>query len=174
MLSELSLEINQKPNKYYSSETKSAKFDFLGYQIQVEDAKNKPNKISLTISQPKINKIKLKITQSLLANKKSKNIQLLKRRMEYLSMLTKVRKGKNGDLLAGIANNYQYVTDEFQCLKKIDGFICHQIIKTRYKLTTFEQQTIKKISLYGNAINRKTGKFSKNQTTLITSIWKNA
>jgi hypothetical protein len=174
MLSGLCLEVNQQSNKHYSSVTKLAKFDFLGYRIEVEGINNKPNKVSLTIAQSKINKIKLKITQSLLSHKKSKNIKLLKRRIEYLSMLTKARKGKNGDLLAGIAHNYQYVTDKFQCLKKIDGFMCHQINKPRYSLTPSEQQIIKKISLYGNAINRKTGKFSRNQTTLITSIWKNA
>jgi len=66
------------------------------------------------------------------------------------------------------------ISANLQCLKKIDGFMCHQINKPRYSLTPSEQQIIKKISLYGNAINRKTGKFSRNQTTLITSIWKNA
>ncbi len=50
-------------------------------------------------------------------NSKNKDISLLKRRVEFLSLLKTVKKGKNGNLLAGIAHNYQYTTDNFECLK---------------------------------------------------------
>ena len=89
-------------------------------------------------------------------------------------MLKSVRKGKNGDLLAGLAHNYQYVTDDFECLKPLDGFLCQQLVNPRFGLNQQEQDKIKKISIYGNVRKRNVGKFSKKQTAKIMRVWKNA
>jgi hypothetical protein len=173
-INEKGLNLNNNTDKYYSGSSHSAMFDYLGYSIMVEHKKDNPNKVTLTISQPKLNKLKSRIAISLSDNKKQKNIKLLKRRLEYLCMLKSVRKGKNGDLLAGLAHNYQYVTDTFECLKPIDGFLCQQLANPRYGLNQQEQDTIKKVSIYGNARKRNVGKFTKKKTAQIMRVWKNA
>lgn len=174
IINDNNLYINNNTNKYYSGLSRSDKFDYLGYSINVENIKDKPNKVNLTISLPKLNKIKSKIAISFINHKKQNNIFLLKRRLEYLSVLKIVKKGKNGNLLAGLAHNYQYVTDNFECLKPIDGFICQQLANPRYGLSQLEQGKIKKISIYGNVKNRKTGKFTKKKAAQIMRLWKNA
>jgi len=173
-LNERGLNLNYNTDKYYSGSSQSAEFDYLGYSIKVKQKKNKPNEVSLKISQPKLNKLKSRIAISFSNHKKQKNIALLKRRLEYLCMLKRVRKGKNGHLLAGLAHNYQYVTDGFECLKALDGFLCQQLSNPRYGLSQQEQDKIKKISIYGNAKKRNVGKFTKKKAAQIMQVWKNA
>lgn len=173
-IGEKGLHINDEPLKYYCGSSRSANFDYLGYSIQVESRKNKPNKVNLKISQPKLNKLKSRIAISFCDHKRQNNIELLKRRLEYLCMLKRVRNGKNGDLLAGLAHNYQYVTDDFECLKPLDGFLCQQLANPRFGLNQQEQDKIKKISIYGNAQKRNVGKFTKKKTAQIMRVWKNA
>jgi hypothetical protein len=171
---EMGLTINDNINKCYSGPSHLAEFDYLGYFIKVEPKKNKPNDVTVRISGSKLNKIKSRIAISFCDYKKDNNINLLKRRIEYLGMLKTVRKSKNGNLLAGIANNYQYVTDQFECLKPLDGFLCKQLINPRFGLGLIEQETIKKVSIYGNTKKRNIGNFSKKQTCQIMRVWKNA
>lgn len=171
-INEMDLTLNNNVNKYYTSPSNSAEFDYLGYSIKVKPEKDKPNKVSLKISQSKLDKLKSRIVIAFCNQKNQKNISLLKRRLEYLSMLKRVRKGKNGDLLAGIAHNYQYVTDDFECLKALDGFICQQLVSRRFGLNQEEQEKIKKVSIYGNTKKRNVGKFSKKKTVQIMRIWK--
>nr|WP_169530634.1 antiviral reverse transcriptase Drt3a [Spongiibacter tropicus] len=173
-LEKMGLSINDSPKKQYNGPSKSANFEYLGYAFKVQERKNKPNLVNLEISESKINKIKHRIIKSLLDHKKNNNITLLKRRLEYLSMLKTVKKGKNGDLLAGLAHNYQHVTDDFECLKKVDGFLCAKIQEPRFHLTTQQKGKINKISMYGNTKNRKIGNFSNKQTINIMRAWKNA
>jgi hypothetical protein len=173
ILNEMGLTLNHNTNKYYSGSANSAEFDYLGYAIKVEPKKDKPNKVTVKISGAKLDKLKSRIAISFCDHKKQNNIPLLKRRFEYLCMLKSVRKGKNGDLLAGLAHNYQYVTDGFECLKNIDGFLCQQLVSPRFGLNQQEQDKIKKISLYGNVRKGNIGKFSKKQTAKIMRVWKN-
>lgn len=173
-INELSLQINTNSNKYYDSNTQDAEFTYLGYFIKVSPQDGKPNKVEVTISPQKINKIKSRITKSLIDHKIQSDIQLLKQRLEYISMLKVVKKGENGDLLAGIAHNYQLVTDNFCSLRKIDGFISHQLTASRFNLTTQEKAKLKKISIYSNVKNKKIGNFSKSKTLKIMRVWKNA
>lgn len=147
-MNERGLSLNNNTDKYYSGSSQSAEFEYLGYSIKVKQKKDKPNEVTLKISQPKLNKLKSRIAISFSNHKKQKNIALLKRRLEYLCMLKSVRKGKNGHLLAGLAHNYQYVTDGFECLKALDGFLCQQLANPRYGLSQQEQDKIKKISIY--------------------------
>ncbi|WP_341325877.1 antiviral reverse transcriptase Drt3a [Methylotuvimicrobium sp. KM2] len=173
-MNEMGLTLNNNTNKYYSGSSNSAEFDYLGYAIKVEPKKDKPNKVTLTISRSKLNKLKSRIVIGFCDHKKQNNISLLKRRLEYLCMLKSVRKGKNGDLLAGLSHNYQYVTDGFECLKPLDGFLCQQLVNPRFGLNQQEQDKIKKISIYGNARKGNVGKFSKKQTAQIMRVWQNA
>ncbi|MBK8814278.1 MAG: hypothetical protein IPN42_01630 [Methylococcaceae bacterium] len=174
IMNEMGLSLNKNPDKYYSNLSKSAKFNYLGYSIKVESEKDKPNNVTLKISQSKLNKLKSRIAISFCDHKRQNNISLLKRRLEYLCMLKRVRKGKNGDLLAGLAHNYQYVTDDFECLKSVDGFLCQQLLNPRFGLSRQEQVKIKKISIYGNTKKRNIGKFGNKQTAQIMRVWLNA
>ena len=87
-------------------------------------------------------------------------------------MLKIVKKGKNGNLLAGIAHNYQYVTDEFECLKSIDGFLLHHLNSARFQLNQAQLNAINKITFYGNVKNKKVGNFSRIKTIQIMQVWK--
>lgn len=173
-MNEMGLTLNNNVNKYYSGSLNTAEFDYLGYAIKVEPKNNQPNKVTLRISRSKLNKLKSRIAMGFSAYKKQNNISLLKRRLEYLCMLKVVRKGKNGDLLAGLSHNYQYVTDGFECLKPLDGFLCKQLGDPRFGLNQQEQNKIKKVSIYGNARKGNVGKFSKKKTAQIMRVWKNA
>lgn len=174
LMSEIGLSLNKNTDKYYSKPSYSAEFDYLGYSIKVVPVNGKSNKVTVKISNKKLDKIRTRIAISFCDHKKQSNIFLLKRRLEYLCMLKCVRKGKNGDLLAGIAHHYQYVTDGFDCLRSLDGFLCQQVANPRFRLTQQEQDKIKKISIYGNTKKRNVGKFSKRQTVQIMQVWKNA
>lgn len=173
-MNEMSLTINGNTDKYYSGSSKSAEFDYLGYFIKVEPQNQKPNKVTLQISQSKLNNLKSRIILGFCDHKKQNNINLLKRRLEYLCMLKIVRKGKNGNLLAGISHNYQYVTDCFECLKPLDGFLIQQLDNPRFGLNQKERDKIKKVSIYGNVRKGNIGKFSKKKTVEIMQVWKNA
>ncbi|EJG0780844.1 hypothetical protein C4G25_RS18460 [Vibrio parahaemolyticus] len=172
ILSEMELKLNGDDNKKFSGSSSNANFDYLGYSISVIPKKNKPNQVNVTISESKLKKLKSRIIISLHENSKNKDISLLKRRIEFLSLLKTVKKGKNGNLLAGIAHNYQYTTDNFECLKSIDGFLINQLQNPRFGLTLPEVNKIKNISFYGNAVKRNIGKFSRKKTTKIMQIWK--
>ncbi|EJC6988530.1 RNA-directed DNA polymerase [Vibrio parahaemolyticus] len=172
ILSEMGLKLNGNDNKNFSGSSINANFDYLGYSISVIPKKDKPNQVNVTISESKLKKLKSRIIISLHENSKNKDISLLKRRVEFLSLLKTVKKGKNGNLLAGIAHNYQYTTDNFECLKSIDGFLINQLQNPRFGLTLPEVNKIKSISFYGNAVKRNIGKFSRKKTTKIMQIWK--
>ncbi|HCG8031789.1 RNA-directed DNA polymerase [Vibrio parahaemolyticus] len=172
ILSEMGLKLNGDDNKNFSGSSINANFDYLGYSISVIPKKDKPNQVNVTISESKLKKLKSRIIISLHENSKNKDISLLKRRVEFLSLLKTVKKGKNGNLLAGIAHNYQYTTDNFECLKSIDGFFINQLQNPRFGLTLPEVNKIKSISFYGNAVKRNIGKFSRKKTTKIMQIWK--
>ena len=174
VMCELGLRLNAKPSKYYSGTSRKAQFNYLGYSIEVEHKKNQPNKVKIIVAPEKIRKIKSRIAVSLIKFKADRDFSMLKKRIKYICMLKVVKKGRNGDLLAGIAHNYQYVTDGFRCLKPIDGFLCEQLVNPRFALSPVEQDEIRKISVYGNVRNGRVGKFSKKQTAQIMRVWKNA
>lgn len=171
---EIGLSINSQPDKYYSNDSDTAHFEYLGYEIEVTPSRDKENSVSLKISQGKLNEIKSRIVKSFIDHKRRPNIGLLKRRLDYISMLKVVKKGKNGDLLAGIGHNYQYVTDHFNCLKAIDGFLCSQISSRRFSLTPQDTNQINKISIYNNVKNNKIGNFSATKTIQIMRVLKDA
>jgi len=173
-MNKMGLFLNNNTNKYYSGSSRFAEFDYLGYAIKVEPKNSKPNKVNVKISRNKLDKIKSRIAIAFNDHRKQKNTSLLKRRIEYLCMLKKVRKGRNGDLLAGLAHNYQYVTDGFECLKSVDGFLFQQLNSPRFALSQQEQNEIKKVSIYGNAKKGNVGNFSKKQTARIMRVWENA
>lgn len=173
LLNKMGLSLNDDKAKSYSGSTEGAAFDYLGYSFRVTPIKKGPNQVVVTISNAKLNKIKTRVVKSFSDYKKHNNISLLKRRLEYLSMLKTVKKGKNGHLLAGIAYNYRFVTDEFECLKPIDRFIRHQLNDPRFGIISPNKEIIFKVSFYSNVIKKIIGSFTKTQTNQIMRIWKN-
>lgn len=89
-------------------------------------------------------------------------------------MLKVVKKGENGDLLAGIAHNYKFVTDSFECLKKVDGFLFNQLNHHRYNLCPQHKNRVERTSIFSNVKNSKIGNFTKTQTSEIMRAWNNA
>lgn len=174
IINEMNLTINRDNSKHYSEDLKSANFDFLGYSISVSERKNNPNDVSITISNSKLKKIKSRIAKCFSSYKHDADTLLLKRRLEYLSMLKVVKEGINGNLFAGIAHNYRYVTDGFKCLKPLDGFLSNQINHPRYNVGQADKLKISKISIYANVTNLKVGNFTKSKTSEIMQVWKNA
>ena len=174
VMNDMDLRLNNRAGKYYSGSSRCANFSYLGYSVSVDYKKGSANEVTVTVCPEKIKRIKYRIAISLAEYKRDRNFSLLKKRIKYISMLKKVKKGRNGDLLAGIAHNYQYVTDGSRCLKPIDGFLGTQLESPRFGLGTIERDEIKKISIYGNARKGSVGKFSKKQTVEIMRVWKNA
>ena len=173
ILFDMGLELNFSSDKYYCNTVKGSDFDFLGYKINVNPKRDKPNDVVVRISESKIKKMKSRVLCSLCDFKVNRDLKLLKRRLDYLSMLKTVRESKNGNLLSGIGHNYQYVSNNFECLKKIDGFLCHQLINPRFGLTPSDVSYVQKVSFYNNAKSGKIGNFTKTKTINIVKAWKN-
>lgn len=173
-LNNISLFLNETSDeKKYIGPSQNANFNYLGYSFKVTPTKKKPNKVEVTISPAKLSKIKQKITKSLHDYSKTSDIRLLRQRLNYLTVIKEIKKSKNGVLLGGIAYNYRYVSDQFNCLKALDGFLLSMINNPRYKLTTANISTLSKVSFFGSVTNRKQGKFTKKKATLINKVWKN-
>ncbi|MBW7877501.1 MAG: hypothetical protein H3C47_16105 [Candidatus Cloacimonetes bacterium] len=176
-MKKLELKHNTDSKKYYLNDTESAEFDYLGYAIRARILQKKgqrvANEVQLSIAKSKLDKIKSKIMVSLCEYKGDGDFSLLKRRLQYLSMLKEAKGGVNGDLLAGIAYNYQYVTDEFACLKPLDGFLHTQIRNSRFGLLVEQISELSRLSFYGIARKRNIGNFSRKKVLKITQAWRN-
>lgn len=172
-LNKINLVLNESSHKQYIGLSQSAKFNYLGYQFTVTPTRNRANKVELTISLDKINKLKQKIAKSLNEYKKTSNLRLLQQRLNYLAVIKVIKKSKNGTLLSGIAHNYRFVSDNYHCLKMLDGFLIKMINNPIYGLTPANITSLSKISFYGSVTNKKQGKFTRRKAFLINQVWKN-
>lgn len=173
-LEEIGLNLNEERDKQYIGPSNNAEFNYLGYAIYVRPAKGKGNKVSLTISKKKLDKIKQKVAISLNEHKKAPNINLLKQRLSYLTVLKVIKNNGNGTLLGGLAYNYRYVSDEFCCLKTIDGFLMKMINHSRFSFSQEDKTTLSKISFYSAVSKNKLGKFTRSKAARINRVWKDA
>ena len=73
-----------------------------------------------------------------------------------------------------MAYNYQYVSDQFGCLKSVDDFLKNIINDHRFSLNNVEKSALAKVSFYGSVSKRKQGKFTRSKATKISRVWKNA
>ncbi len=173
-LSEITLSLNETSDeKQYIGPSQNANFNYLGYSFKVTPINKKPNKVEVTISSAKLSKLKQKVAKSLHDYSKTSDIKLLQQRLNYLAVIKEIKKSKNGILLGGIAYNYRYVSDQFNCLKILDGFFMNMINSLKYGLTAANISTLSKISFFGSATNKKQGKFTRKKATLINKVWKN-
>lgn len=173
-LKEIGLSLNEERDKQYIGSSQNAQFDYLGYAISVNSEKNKKNKVSLTISKQKLHKIKQKVAISLNEHKKIPDMNLLKQRLTYLTVLKVIKKNDNGALLGGLAYNYRYVSDGFICLKTIDGFLMKMISHSRFSFSHAEKTTLSKTSFYSSVSKKKQGKFTRSKAAKISRVWKDA
>lgn len=173
-LKEIGLSLNEEAHKQYIGSSQNAKFDYLGYAFSVNAVNGKENKVALTISKQKLDKIKQKVAISLNEHKNTPNINLLKQRLAYLTVLKLIKKNDNGALLGGLAYNYRYVSDGFSCLKTIDGFLMKMINHSRFSFSHAEKTTLSKISFYSSVSKKKQGKFTRSKATKISRVWKDA
>jgi len=173
-LSNITLSLNETSDeKKYIGPSQNANFNYLGYSFKVTPTKRKPNKVEVTISPAKLSKIKQKVAKSLHDYSKTSDIRLLQQRLNYLTVIKEIKKSKNGVLLGGIAYNYRYVSDQFNCLKVLDGFLFNMINNPKYGFTATNISALSKISFFGSATHKKQGKFTRKKASLINKVWKN-
>jgi hypothetical protein len=173
-LSNITLTLNDNSEeKKYIGPSQNANFNYLGYSFKVTPTRKKPNKVEVTISPAKLSKIKQKIAKSLHDYSKTSDIRLLQQRLNYLAVIKEIKKSKNGVLLGGIAYNYRYVSDQFNCLKALDGFLFQMIKSPRYGFTVTNISALSKVSFFGSATHQKQGKFTRKKAALINKVWKN-
>lgn len=174
----LDLISNKDKSSSYKVDVVNESIELLGYSLSSSSSisksskKKNPNLVTVKISKRKLNKIKTRIVLSFLEYKKDQNFKILKDRIYFLSTLSVVKKGRNGDLLAGNAYNYFHASDS-DCLKKIDGFYFKTLQELRFNLSSAQQSDLKKISFYGNAKNNKIMKVTKNKTIRLKQAWIN-
>jgi hypothetical protein len=179
-LKEIGLDLHSDSNKYYKNESRAAKFNYLGYRFEVVYKKPSiKNEVSVTISEGKLNRIKTKIVLSFNSYKNcglnsAKSFSLLKQRINYLAVIKSIKKHENGDLFGGIAFNYCHVSDDFKCLKKLDGFYHEMIDSNRFSLSSGQKTELKRKSFYGYVNKGARGCFTKRKVKQLTGVWKNA
>jgi len=172
-LSQIGLSLNSSDEKQYVGLSPSAEFDYLGYTFKVKSVKKKPNVVETTISPVKLNKLKQKVAKSLNEYLRTSDLRLLKQRLNYLTVIKVIKKSENGTLLGGIAYNYRYVSDQFNCLKVLDGFLIKMINNPKYGLSQPQIIALSKVSFFGAVRNKKQGKFTRKKASLINEVWKN-
>lgn len=119
------LSINQKKTELFDGKTlenleigngtkiqQRHKLDYLGYSFSIENGKSKARKLVVSIAEKKVTKIKTRIIKAFLDFSKNKNIDLLERRIQFLTGNYSIRKSEEGNSLrAGIYYNYLQVTN---------------------------------------------------------------
>ncbi|MDF7666768.1 RNA-directed DNA polymerase [Orbaceae bacterium ESL0727] len=173
-LKKIGLSIHNTPDKYIIQSSRECNFDYLGYNFFRTFKDGKENKVELCISDTKLARIKRKIALSFSDYKTNKDFKLLTQRINYLASIRIIKKHENGTLWGGIAYSYCNVTDNFELLKKIDGFYIKMINSQRFGLTTTQQNELKKKSFYDFVKNKKKSIFTRKKTQQIARIWKNA
>jgi hypothetical protein len=180
-LQEIGLSLNQDSNKYYKNKSRDAEFVYLGYKFCVFYNKKNSNDVKVTISEEKLNRIKTKLVLSFNSFKKDQlnsiggaSFNLLKQRINYISVIKSIKQHDSGDLLGGIAFNYSHVSDRFECLKPLDGFYNSLILSNRFLLSSSQRAELMKKSLYGYVSNGARGVFTRRKVKKLTGVWKNA
>lgn len=178
-LSSIGLKLNSSSDKYYRNVSQAAQFSYLGYNFNViYNGRSKKNSVVVTISQEKLNRIKTKIALSFnsynKSSKEDKDFSLLKQRLNYIAVIKSIKQHENGDLLGGIAFNYKHVSDEFECLKTLDGFYNNLIDSGRYNFTQNQKIELRKKSFYGYVKKNVNGRFTRRKVKQLTGIWKDA
>ena len=172
-LDSIDLGFQEESEKYFLEGSTGQEFVYLGYEFFAKTKKRSENQVSLTISDEKISKIKKKIALSFKDYIKNSDFNLLSQRINYLSSVRIIKSHENGNLLGGIAYSYQSVTDNFECVKKIDSFYIGQLHQHLKLFNEDQKKILFKKSFYGSVRNQKKGIFTRKKMKTIAKIWKN-
>lgn len=160
-------------------------FFFLGYKFKRVYYKGlKKPILKIGISPKKIKNIKSKIMKAFLEFSNTKDFNLLRQRLFFLSANYPMKRKKikmspyekAGFLHGGIAFNYPLIND-LSCLKDLDTFL-YKILKTKtFKkinsvLVSSQIDLLKKYSFYEGYRRRITRKFTLSSMAEITRCWR--
>lgn len=175
-VNEIGLSLHPAPKQLTLETDKPCSFSYLGYlfEIKNKDIQNcgkitgKERVIEVKISPDKVKKIKQRIYKALLDYKKNNNFQLLLNRLRYLACSKTIKKNDNGNLYAGNAYNYQYVTNP-DCFKVFDAFVFNKV--KGFSFTTLEHDKLKRISFYRAFQDKRVAIYTRRQISTIKEVW---
>lgn len=175
-VSEIGLSLHPAPKQLIFETDKPCSFPYLGYlfEIQNRDVLKNEKKtgtervVDVKIAPDKVKKIKQRIYRALLDYRSNKNFQLLLDRLRYLSCSKIIKKNDNGNLYAGNAYNYRYVSNP-GCFKVFDAFLLKKI--EDFAFSVLEQQKLKRISFYRAFENKNVASYTRRQSTTIKEVW---
>jgi hypothetical protein len=175
-VSEIGLSLHPAPKQLIFETDKPCAFSYLGYLFEIrnidviKNGKKTDTKrvVEVKISPEKVKKIKQRIYNALLGFKKDNNFQLLLSRLRYLSCSKTIKKNDNGNLYAGNAYNYRYVSNP-GCFKVFDAFLLNKI--GSFAFSALEQQKLKRISFYRAFKNKHVASYTRRQISTIKEVW---
>lgn len=163
-LNEIKLKINEEKTKTikFTKESQDS-FDYLGYSF---------SKNTIGLSEKRINKYRSKIDLAFAdfekkrKTKRRKAIQLLIKRIKYLTFNTKLKKSKSSILTGVYFNNL--LLENKQQLDDLDRYLIEKIDTIKSKL----KSKLLKFSFSKGFSNKKFYNFSLEDLSEITKIWK--
>ncbi|MGE4299097.1 MAG: antiviral reverse transcriptase Drt3a [Desulfovibrionaceae bacterium] len=161
-----------------SSQTKLV--SFLGYSItfSCHNKQQKRKNVYITISRKKINKIKTRIVRSFQEYIKTKDYDLLKQRLVFLTSNYKIESNnRKSYIMAGIYYNYPLLTEPYDCLNSLDIFLRNIIFaKTnafwkKLRLSSSKKNVLKKYSFKVGYEKRISNNFTVEDIDTIKKCW---
>jgi hypothetical protein len=165
--------------KHEASEMKF--FEYLGYRFSFSDIAKHSNHLVITLSKSKIKKIKTRIVLSFLDFIKTKDIDLLERRVAFLASNFVVKRNKKQETLnAGIFYNYPHINEKG--LNELDNLtlFLRKIInsknhsfgnKLNAQITPANRLVLSKYSFKAGFTNRRVKYFTPMEINAIKKCW---
>jgi len=165
--------------KYEASEMKF--FEYLGYRFTFSDIAKLSNHLVITLSKSKIKKIKTRIILSFLDFIKTKDIDLLERRIAFLTSNFVVKRNKKQENLnAGIFYNYPHINEKGLIqLENLTTFLRKTINsknhsfgdKLNAQITPKDRLVLSKYSFKAGFKNRRVKYFTPMEINAIKKCW---
>jgi len=156
-------------------------FEYLGYRFTFSDIVKYSNKLVITISKNKIKKIKTRIVLSFLDFIKTKDIDMLERRISFLTSNFIVKRSKKYETLnAGIFYNYPHINEPGLIeLDNLTSFLRKTINsknhsfghKLNSQITPANRLILSKYSFKAGFINRRLKYFTPMEINDIKKCW---
>lgn len=145
------------------------KFDYLGYQFSIFDplAKDKSviqgfRLVRIEIAENKVKKIKLRIVRALVDFIKTRNEDLLIKRVKYLTSNFSISDKKTGKRIhAGIYYSYPHLSPDSKSLAELDKFLKNAVLSNRGRLFSkiaklLDKKLKRKLSAHSFQVGHKT------------------
>ena len=175
------LKANKLKTKIYNSNSilESEPLIYLGYEFWKKEEGDE-TKLIISIAKKKLKKLKTKIAKSVFNYLKTKDFELLVKRMRFLTGNFSVRNSdKTNDLLAGIYYNYPALNN-YIILDDLNVFYRKLIsasngdlgVKMKSDINPFQLVRLKKYSFKSGFTKRIVKRFTKEELVAITSCWR--